>query len=125
VLGIGPRSSCNGWFLKLNIFASIMLVYLLLIMYLIMWVTSKLICHCVILKLGAKINYIFRQRELPLLNKVSLTPLHKMSPCYTSCHPAIQNVTPLYKMSPCYTRCHLPRYTRCQLPLYTRCHPTT
>ena len=34
-----------------------------------MWVFLKLICHCTILPLGAKINYNFCQWNSPLLKK--------------------------------------------------------
>jgi len=72
VVGIGPRSSCKGLFVKLNILLVLCLYIFSLIMYLIIWINSKLIRHCMILKLGAKVNYIFFQRNLPLLKKVSL-----------------------------------------------------
>ena len=47
------------------------------VLYLIMWVTLKQICHCMVLILGAKINYIFRQWNSPLLKWVSFFLLQK------------------------------------------------
>ena len=59
MLGIGPRCSCAGWLVKLNILLLPSLHIFLLICLSLIWINLKLIRCCMILILGAKISYIF------------------------------------------------------------------
>jgi hypothetical protein len=71
MLGLGPRCSCRSWFIKLGILpVPSLYIFLLICLFVIIQIISRLILWHITSILGVKINYIFQLFILPLYRKV-------------------------------------------------------